>query len=62
MAEWHCFKCKKKMEETDVTLAYMGEELPGADAIKCPSCGAKYMLEAFVINTVNDGEKMMESK
>jgi DNA-directed RNA polymerase subunit RPC12/RpoP len=62
MAEWHCFKCKVKTEDTDVTLTYMDQELPGAAAIKCPTCGVKYLLEDFVVGTVNEGEKMIESK
>jgi len=62
MEQWYCFKCKEKMEETEVTLIYHDTELPGAVGIKCPKCGAEYLLEEFVIRELIPGEKMMEGK
>ena len=62
MEQWYCFKCKEKMKETEVTLSYMGVEMPGAEGIKCPNCGVKYLLEKFTIEQVREGEKLMETK
>ena len=63
MEQWYCFKCKEKMEEsTDITLSYMGAEMPGSEGIKCPKCGVKYLLEGFAVEQVREGEKIMETK
>ena len=62
MGQWHCFKCKEKMEEGEVHLKYKDLDLPGAFGVKCPKCGAEYLLEEFVLTQVNEGEKMLEAK
>ena len=63
MEEWHCFTCKQKMEETDVTMIYMDDlEMPGAFGIKCPVCGTEYLMEDFVADQVTKGEKVLEGK
>jgi len=62
MGDWHCFKCKQKMEESEVYLSYMGSEFPGILGIKCRQCGVEYLSEEFVIGQLREGEQMMESK
>lgn len=62
MENWYCFKCKQKMEEREVYLAYMGSEFPGILGMKCPKCGVEYLSEEFVIGQLREGEQMMESK
>jgi len=61
MAEWYCFKDKEKMVESDVLLAYL--EITGAiEGIKCPKCGAAYLLEETVVEKVAKVEEMIENK
>ncbi len=61
MEEWHCFKCKVRMEEAELPMEYL--EVEGeAQGIRCPSCGAKYILEEFVIAKMVRAEKMVEDK
>ena len=44
MAEWYCFKCKERMEETELKLVYL--EVDGKiEGLKCPKCGASYVAE-----------------
>jgi YgiT-type zinc finger domain-containing protein len=61
MTEWYCFKDKVKMKETDVTLSYMKlmQDIPG---LKCPKCGAEYLTEKTVMNTVKGAESLFEGK
>jgi len=61
MEQWHCFKCKQPMVEGDVEMTYL--ETSGAvEGIKCPKCGAAYLLEETVVEKVNKVEEMLESK
>jgi DNA-directed RNA polymerase subunit RPC12/RpoP len=63
MEEWHCFRCKVPMEETDITMIYMDDmEMPGAFGVRCPNCGTEYLMEEFVIDEVAKGEKVLEGK
>jgi len=61
MEQWHCFKCKEKMVEGDVSMTYL--DTPGdVEGIKCPKCGAVYLLEEIVMEKVVKVEEMLESK
>ena len=61
MEHWHCFKCNEKMEESAVRMTYLkiGRRVPG---LKCPKCGAAYLTEQIVEETVSKGEEQIESK
>ena len=61
MTEWHCFKCKEKMVETEFTMNCLDIE-GKAEGLQCPHCGAKYIPEEFVINNMLKAEKMIEKK
>ena len=61
MEQWHCFKCKEQMVESDVSMTYL--DTPGdVEGIKCPKCGVVYLLEEIVIEKVVKVEEMLESK
>ncbi len=61
MKNWYCFKDKEPMAEVDVSMFYL--ETSGAvEGIKCPKCGATYLLEETVVEKVNKVEEMLESK
>ena len=61
MADWYCFKCKEKVEETEIDLVYM--EIEGKQvALKCPKCGASYITEDIAVNKMARTEKMIEEK
>ena len=61
MEQWYCFKDKEKMVAGDVEMIYLKFTNP-VEGIKCPQCGATYLLEETVIEKVAKGEQMMESK
>ena len=60
MEEWYCFKCKEKMEETDISMEFM-EIVRFVEGIKCPKCGAAYLPEATA-EVVVQGEQEIEAK
>lgn len=61
MEKWHCFKDKVPMVEGDILMTYL--EAGGAvDGLKCPKCGATYLLEATVTEKVAQVEQMLENK
>jgi DNA-directed RNA polymerase subunit RPC12/RpoP len=61
MAEWFCFKCKEKMVEDRIWMRYLEFErqMPG---LKCPKCGASYLLEETVVITIRTLEEALEAK
>jgi hypothetical protein len=61
MTDWYCFKDKVKMKETEVTLSYMKLTQP-VQGLKCPKCGAEYLTEKVVMNTVQGMENILEEK
>ena len=61
MAEWHCFKCKEKMVETDIKSTYM-EILRFIPGLKCPKCGIAFITEKTVVEVVAPGEEDIEAK
>ena len=61
MAQWHCFKDKVPMVETDLIMTYL-EMTNVTEGIKCPKCGAVYLLEETVVEKVNKAEEMLENK
>jgi len=61
MEQWHCFKCKEKMAEDDVEMAYL-ETSAAVEGIKCPKCGVAYLLEETVVEKVAKVEELLENK
>ena len=61
MEQWHCFKCDEKMVEGDVSMSYL-ETTGAVEGIKCPKCGATYLLEETVVEKVAKVEEMLETK
>lgn len=61
MSEWHCFKCKEKMELAEITLSWYDIE-QDIEGIKCPKCGTSYLLEDKVIGEITEQERMLEDK
>jgi len=61
MAEWYCFKCKVPVEERDVEMTYL-EIVRFIAGLKCPQCGAAYLTEETVEETVRPGEEQLEEK
>lgn len=59
--KWHCFKDKVPMVESDILLSYL-DTVNSIEGIKCPKCGAAYLLEETVVEKLAKAEKMMESK
>jgi len=61
MEEWYCYKCKVKVEKKDIFMKYM-EVGRLVEGLKCPKCGAAYITERKVVESVSPGETMLESK
>lgn len=61
MEEWYCFKCKEKMIEGDVWMAYL-EMSNFVTGLTCPKCKAAYLTEEIVIETVAKGEEQIDTK
>lgn len=61
MEEWHCFKCKVMMEEVELSMEYLDVE-GDAQGLRCPTCGAKFILEEFATTKMAKAEKMIEDK
>ena len=61
MADWYCFRDKKEMEKSELTLSYMGlsQRVPG---LKCPICGVEYLMENVVMTSVKAAESALEAK
>ena len=61
MTDWHCYKHKVKMVETDVALKYMQmiQYIPG---LKCPVGGEAYLTEDVVMTIVRAAEEILEEK
>ena len=61
MVDWHCFKCKERMEETEIELVYM--EINGkGEGLRCPKCGVGYITEEIAVDKIARTEKMIEEK
>ena len=63
MTDWHCFKCKVKMEVTDeIRVSYMDIDGNVESGLICPQCNERYLEEELVITKVLEGEQMIEDK
>jgi DNA-directed RNA polymerase subunit RPC12/RpoP len=49
------------MEDAELQMEYLDVE-GEAQGIRCPSCGAKYILEEFATTRMAKAEKMIEDK
>ncbi len=49
------------MEEVELPMEYLDVE-GDAQGLKCPTCGAKYILEEFATIKMAKAEKMIEDK
>ena len=61
METWHCFLCKEETVEDDIEVSYM-DITRFLTGLVCPKCGAAYLTEETVVETVNPGEETLESK
>ena len=61
MEQWHCFKCKEPMLESEVMAYYLEISSP-IEGIKCPTCGTIYLLEKTVVEKVSQAEEIVENK
>jgi hypothetical protein len=61
MEPWYCFACKEKIVEDDIDVSYM-DITRFLSGLVCPKCGAAYLTEEMVVETVNPGEETLESK
>ena len=60
---WICSKCNTEVEEVyDIALRYGEMDLPDAEGLRCPSCGAEYLEGAYVTGELNSAEQMLEGK
>ena len=59
--QWHCFKCKEKIVEGIVRMAYL-KRTASIRGMKCPKCGTAYLPEELVVVRVVKAEKMIENK
>ena len=61
MEQWYCFECEEKMVEGDVLTTYL-DTTYAIEGIKCPKCGAAYLMEETVLDKVARAEAMLETK
>lgn len=60
---WKCVKCNVEMEEVDdIVINYGDVSLPEAEGIRCPSCGAQYLLSEYVVDELSSAEQMLSGK
>ena len=60
---WNCSLCNVEMEEVDdIEIAYGEMSLPEAEGIRCPVCGAEFILSDFVVGQLNSAEAMLDGK
>ena len=61
MEQWYCFKCKEKMVEEDIWMAYL-EIVRTVPGLKCPKCNAAYLTEETAVEVVGKGEDDIDLK
>jgi len=60
---WTCNKCNREMEEVDdIAVKYGDMDLPEAEGLRCPVCGAEYLESHYVTSELNSAEQMLEGK
>lgn len=59
--QWCCFKCKQEMEKAQLWMSYLDFERQ-MEGIRCPKCGAAYLLEETVVKVVMGLEAALEAK
>lgn len=60
---WICTTCDVEMETVDdIAITYNEMDLPEAEGLRCPSCGAEFLDEELVVTELNDAEQMLEAK
>ena len=50
------------MVEGDILMTYLSLATSAVEGIKCPKCGAAYLVEETVVEKVAKAEKMLENK
>ena len=60
MEQWYCYECRQKMVEGDILITYL-EMSNVVKGIKCPTCGAAYLLEETA-KKLAQAEEMLETK
>ena len=61
MSDWHCFKCKVKVEEDDVPMLYL-DMLGFMPGLVCPECGLSLFPEESGWGIVRKNEAEIEAK
>jgi hypothetical protein len=61
MEQWYCYKDKVKMLDSNLRMAYL-KKTSIIVGIKCPKCGAAYVLEPIVVGRIAKAEQMIEKK
>ncbi len=61
MDQWYCFRDKVKMVDVNLKMLYLKKSAT-IGGIKCPKCGATYLLEDLVVRRVAKAEQMIEKK
>lgn len=60
---WVCCKCNVEMEDSDEVQIRFGDmELPDAEGLHCPNCGADYIMKDFVDSQLASAEQMLQGK
>jgi hypothetical protein len=64
--EWHCFKDKIEMVETEVKLTYLAHDNYSRDfnfkGLKCPKCGTVFIPEKMATGRLATAESIAEGK
>lgn len=63
MSKWKCYACKAEMEEVDdIQITFGDLNLPDAEGLRCPSCGAEFLESEFVADQLASAEQMLAGK
>ena len=61
MSNIECAKCNIPLENSKVTISYMGNSFP-VELLKCPKCNLVYIPEDLAIGKMLQVEKALEDK
>jgi hypothetical protein len=63
MNNWKCNVCNVDMEEADDIQINFGDmNLPEAEGLRCPVCGAEFLESEFVVDQLSSAEQMLAGK
>ena len=61
MGNIECAKCSIPLEESKVTISYLGNSFP-VDLLRCPQCNLVYIPEDLALGKMLQVEKTLEDK